>query len=42
MLNISPFLPPWISPTNTKSYDLENQGQGQYPLMTFENCCLNY
>ena len=42
MFKISPFLPPWISPTNTKSYDLENQGQGHYPLMTLENFCMNY
>ena len=36
------FSPPKISPTNTKLYDLENQGQGYYPLMTLENYCMNH
>ena len=34
MFKINPFVPRRISPTNTKLYDLENQGQGHYPLMT--------
>ena len=42
MFKINPFLPTRISPTNTKSYDLENQGQGHYPLITLENYCMNY
>ena len=42
MLKINPFLTPRISPTNTKLYDLENQGQGHYPLMTLENYCMNH
>ena len=42
MFQINPFLPPRISPTNTKLYDLENQGQGHYQLMTLENCYMNH
>ena len=42
MFKINPLLPPRISPTNTQLYDLENQGQGQYPLMTLENYCMNH
>ena len=42
MFKINPFLPPTISPTNMKLYDLENQGQGHYPLMTLENHCMNH
>ena len=34
ILKINPFLPPIISPTNTKLYDIEIQGQGHYPLIT--------
>ena len=36
MFKITLFLPPRISPTNTKLYDLEN------PLMTLENYCTNH
>ena len=36
------FLPPRKSSTHTKLYDLENQGQGHYPLMTPENYCMNH
>ena len=39
---INPFLSLRISPTNTKLYDLENQGQGHYLLMTLENYCMNH
>ena len=42
MFKINPLLPPRMSPTDTKIYDLENQGQGHYPLMTLENYCMNY
>ena len=42
MFKINPFLPPRISPSNTELYDLENQGQGHYPLMTLENYWLNH
>ena len=42
VFKIDPFLPPRISPTNTKFYDLENQSQGHYPLMTIENHCMNH
>ena len=42
MSKINPFLPPRISPTNTKLYDLENQGQGHYPFMILENYCMNH
>ena len=37
MFKINPFLSPRISQTNMKLYDLENQGQSHYPLMTLEN-----
>ena len=40
MFKVNPFLPPRISPTIKKLYDLENQGQGHYPFMTFENYCM--
>ena len=33
---------PRISPTNTKLYDLENQGQGHYASMILENYCMNH
>ena len=42
MFKINPFLPPRISSTNMKLYDLENQGQGHYPLMTLENYRMNH
>ena len=42
MFNITPFLPTRILPTNTTTYDLENQGQGQYSLMAFENYGINH
>ena len=42
MFKINPFLPPRISPTNTKLYDLESQGQGHYPLMAPEIYCMNH
>ena len=42
MFKITPFLPPRISPMKTKLYDLDNQGQGHYPLMTLENYCMNH
>ena len=42
MFKINPFLTPRISPTNTKLYALENQGQGLYPFMTLENYCMNH
>ena len=37
MFQINPFIPPRISPTDTKLYDLENEDQGHYqkwPLKT--------
>ena len=42
MSKFNPFLPPRISPTNTKLYDLENQGQCHYPLLTLENSCMSH
>ena len=42
MFKINLSLPSRISPTNTKLYDLENQGQGHYTLMTLENYCMNH
>ena len=42
MFKINHLLTPRISQTNTKLYDLENQGQGHYPLMTLENYCMNH
>ena len=42
MFKIDLFLPPRISPTNTKLHDIENQGQGHYPLMTLENYGMNH
>ena len=42
MLKINPLLPTGILPTNMKLYDLENQGQGHYSLMTHENYCMNH
>ena len=42
MLKINPFLPPRKLLKNAKLYDLENQGQGHYPLMTLENYCMNH
>ena len=33
MFKLPPFLPIWISPTNTELDDLENQGQGHFQLM---------
>ena len=41
MFEINTFLPPRISQTNTKLYDLENQGQYHCPLMTLENYCMS-
>ena len=32
MFKTNPFLSPSILPTNTKWYDIENKGQGHYPL----------
>ena len=42
MFNMTPFLYTRKSPTNTTTYDLENQGQGHSSLMTFENYCMNH
>ena len=42
MFKTNPFLSPSIMPTNTKWYDIENKGQGHYPLMTIENYCMNH
>ena len=42
MFNMTPFLPARILPTNTTTYDLENQAQGHYPIMTFENYGMNH
>ena len=42
MFKMNPFLPPRISPMNTKLYDLENQGQGLYPLLTLKSYCMNH
>ena len=38
MCKITPFLPPRIPPTNTKLYDLKNQGQSYFA----KNCSVKY
>ena len=37
MYGITPILHPWILTQNTELYDIGNQGQGQFRLMTNEN-----
>ena len=41
MFKVNSFLPLIISPTNMELHDLENQGQGHYPLMTLETIVWN-
>ena len=36
MFKITSFLSPWLLWRNTKLHDLENQGQGYFPLMTLK------
>ena len=42
MFKINLFLPHRISTENTKSHDLENEGQGHLKLMALENYWIGY